>query len=45
MEPSILMGDMNMVEESVDRIPAHPDPAETTKALVALKSRLSLADG
>ena len=45
LEPSILLGDLNMVEEAIDRIPAHPDPMEVTKALSALKSHLSLVDG
>ena len=43
--PDILLGDFNIVETSLDRLPAHPDPRSTVNELEEFKSDLSLMDG
>ena len=43
--PDILLGDFNMVEEAQDCLPPHPDPNNTTNALMELKASASLIDG
>lgn len=44
-KPNVIMGDMNIVEDALDRIPAHSDPIHATNALKELKAYLNLADG
>lgn len=45
LEPSIILGDTNIVEEAIDCLPAHTDPPRSVNALLALKSCFDLADG
>ncbi|KAG6874777.1 hypothetical protein C0992_006584 [Termitomyces sp. T32_za158] len=45
LEPNILLGDMNIVEEAIDRLPQHTDDTGAVNALASLKARLRLADG
>ncbi len=40
-----MAGDFNMVEDSLDRLPAHSDQENTTDALDNLKQLLGLEDG
>jgi ribonuclease HI/exonuclease III len=42
--PDIMLGDFNIVEDSIDRLPCHPDNTEATEALQDLKSELLLQD-
>lgn len=44
LEPSIILEDMNIVEETIDRLPPHMDNAEAVTTLWSLKSHLKLAD-
>ena len=44
-KPDIMAGDFNMVEDSIDRLPAHSDQEDTTEALDNLKQYLGLEDG
>ncbi|KAF9780750.1 Endonuclease/exonuclease/phosphatase, partial [Thelephora terrestris] len=44
-KPDILLGDFNVVEDSLDRLPCHPDNAGAVAALGELKSHLNLIDG
>ncbi len=41
---NIMIGDLNMVEDAMDRIPAHPDPTPTVESLLELKKKLGLID-
>ena len=41
----ILLGDFNMVEDSIDRLPAHGDSNTTTEALRDFRSLHQLSDG
>jgi len=43
--PDILIGDFNMVEDAIDRLPSHSDNASTCNALSDLKKQLSVMDG
>ena len=43
--PDIMMGDFNLVEDSLDRLPCHPDDANAVAALGELKADLDLTDG
>ncbi|KAI0072921.1 DNase I-like protein [Panus rudis PR-1116 ss-1] len=43
--PTIMLGDMNLVEDAIDRFPPHSDDANATMALRDVKSRLNLTDG
>jgi exonuclease III len=43
--PDIMMGDFNLVEDAIDRLPAHQDHAGATQALYELRSMLRLEDG
>ncbi|THH14525.1 hypothetical protein EUX98_g9603 [Antrodiella citrinella] len=45
LKPNILLGDFNVVEEAIDRIPVHEDEAVATLALDDLKTNLELIDG
>jgi hypothetical protein len=42
---NIMMGDFNIVEDSLDRLPSHGDRAQPVKALRELKHSLGLIDG
>lgn len=42
--PSIMLGNMNIVEEAINRLPSHTDPAEAISALISLKSQFNIAD-
>ncbi|KIN99806.1 hypothetical protein M404DRAFT_154080 [Pisolithus tinctorius Marx 270] len=44
-QPDVMLGDFNIVEDSIDRIPAHLDHANAVSALRALKSHLNSQDG
>ncbi|KAJ8455816.1 hypothetical protein ONZ51_g12320 [Trametes cubensis] len=41
----MLLGDLNMVEDSLDRLPARDDPMETVEALQSLKREWRVSDG
>ncbi|KAK0494944.1 hypothetical protein EDD18DRAFT_1058202, partial [Armillaria luteobubalina] len=43
--PDIMGGDMNIVEDSIDRLPAKEDAEEAVLALDELKTKLRLYDG
>lgn len=45
LRPDIMLGDFNLVEDSIDRLPCHPDDASAVAALGELKSELGLVDG
>lgn len=44
-KPDFMLGDFNLVEDALDRIPAHEDDPRAVEALRALKRDLSLIDG
>jgi ribonuclease HI/exonuclease III len=44
-QPDIMLGDFNLVEESIDRLPAHSDSEEAVESLKALTRHLNLIDG
>ncbi|KAJ7252020.1 Endonuclease/exonuclease/phosphatase [Mycena rebaudengoi] len=44
-QTDVLLGDFNMVEDGLDRMPHHRDPANVTTAMLELKSTLRLQDG
>ncbi|KIJ54274.1 hypothetical protein M422DRAFT_241525 [Sphaerobolus stellatus SS14] len=41
----LMLGDFNMVEDSIDRLPAHNDPPGPREALAKFKSVFKLTDG
>ncbi|KAK0430264.1 Endonuclease/exonuclease/phosphatase [Armillaria borealis] len=43
--PDFMLGDTNIVEEMIDRLPCHRDSTSATQALSELKSLLQLKDG
>ncbi|KAJ7235977.1 DNase I-like protein [Mycena rebaudengoi] len=43
--PDLMGGDMNVVEDPIDRLPAHPDANAAVTALDELKSYLRVIDG
>ncbi|KAL6297755.1 Endonuclease/exonuclease/phosphatase [Sparassis latifolia] len=43
--PDILLGDFNIVEDSLDRLPCHPDNASAVSALTDLHLKFNLQDG
>lgn len=43
--PDIMLGDYNLVEESIDRLPAHTDNERAASSLADLKSFFHLCDG
>lgn len=43
--PDIVLGDFNLVEESIDRLPAHTDNERATSSLADFKSFFHLLDG
>jgi exonuclease III len=44
-KPHIMLGDFNMVEDAIDRLPSHPDDKATVSVFRALKHSLHLIDG
>ena len=44
-KPDVMLGDFNMVEDSLDRLPCHPDNPNTVATLGELKCNLNLIDG
>lgn len=45
LKPDIMLGDFNLVEDSLDRLPCHHDDANAVAALGELKSNMNLIDG
>ncbi|KZP13622.1 DNase I-like protein [Athelia psychrophila] len=43
--PEIMLGDLNLVEDSIDRIPAHPDNTAATTELQTLRDKIKVIDG
>ncbi|KAJ7756077.1 Endonuclease/exonuclease/phosphatase [Mycena maculata] len=44
-KPNIVLGDFNMVEDAIDRLPHHKDPRIVTEAMLTFKAKLHLLDG
>jgi endonuclease/exonuclease/phosphatase family metal-dependent hydrolase len=44
-KPDIMLGDFNIVEDSIDRLPCHPDNHNAVEALQDLKALLHLEEG
>jgi hypothetical protein len=44
-KPDILLGDFNLVEDAIDRLPSHCDDASAVAALRGLKHSMNLIDG
>jgi exonuclease III len=44
-KPSIIAGNMNMVEDAIDRLPVHTDDHRAVDSLNRLKTEMSLIDG
>jgi exonuclease III len=44
-KPDVILGDFNMVEDGIDRLPAHDDDANMVQSFQTLKQRLNLTDG
>lgn len=45
LKPDTMLGDFNLVEDSLDRLPCHSDNPSAVAALGNLKSNLNLVDG
>jgi len=45
LKPDLLLGDFNIVEDALDRLPCHPDDPNAVAALGELKCELGLTDG
>ena len=45
LSPDIVLGDFNMVEDAIDRLPTRSDDARATSALLNFRSKFSLIDG
>ena len=45
LKPDLMLGDFNLVEDALDRLPCHSDDASAVAALGELKSDLGLVDG
>ena len=45
LKPDVMLGDFNIVEDSLDRLPCHPDNPNAIAALGELKYNLDLVDG
>ncbi|KAI0027641.1 Endonuclease/exonuclease/phosphatase, partial [Vararia minispora EC-137] len=43
--PDIMLGDFNLVEEAIDRVPCRSDPYSVVEKLTSFKTSLSLHDG
>ncbi|KAJ7018662.1 Endonuclease/exonuclease/phosphatase [Mycena alexandri] len=44
-KPDFVLGDFNMVEDAIDRLPHHKDGHAVTEAMLKFKSKLNLQDG
>ncbi|KAI5985832.1 Endonuclease/exonuclease/phosphatase [Pisolithus albus] len=44
-QPDVLLGDFNIIKDSIDRLPAHTDNANGVNALRSLRTHLNLQDG
>ncbi|EIN10348.1 hypothetical protein PUNSTDRAFT_65244, partial [Punctularia strigosozonata HHB-11173 SS5] len=44
-QPDVVLGDFNIVEDKIDRLPTHPDNGEAVNALRELKAKLNVIDG
>ncbi|KAJ7469428.1 hypothetical protein FB451DRAFT_1091550, partial [Mycena latifolia] len=44
-KPDMVLGDFNMVEDAIDRLPHHKDPSAVTEAMMRLKAKLHIQDG
>lgn len=44
-KPQIFLGDMNLVEDVLDRMPVHEDNQAAVSAIMELKTHLGLANG
>ncbi|EIN08151.1 hypothetical protein PUNSTDRAFT_17686, partial [Punctularia strigosozonata HHB-11173 SS5] len=44
-KPDMMMGDFNVVEDKIDRLPMHKDNGEATEALRTLKAKFNMLDG
>ncbi|KAJ7310167.1 Endonuclease/exonuclease/phosphatase [Mycena albidolilacea] len=44
-KPDIILGDWNMVEDGIDRVPHHQDPSAVTDAMREFKRKHNLQDG
>ncbi|KAF8844901.1 DNase I-like protein [Paxillus ammoniavirescens] len=44
-KPDVMLGDFNLVEDALDRLPPHPDARSATEALATLKQETHLVDG
>ncbi|KAK0495621.1 Endonuclease/exonuclease/phosphatase, partial [Armillaria luteobubalina] len=45
MKPDVIIGDFNMVEEPINRLPLRNDPADAREALDDMKMSLGMSDG
>ena len=45
LEPHVMLGDFNLVEDAIDRIPSKPDDTATTETLRKFKLKYRLVDG
>ena len=43
--PDIVLGDFNIVEDALDRLPAHADDPDATVELISMKQRFQIFDG
>ena len=43
--PDIMLGDFNIVEDAIDRLPSHTDPYTTVTSLDNLRNKFQLQDG
>jgi hypothetical protein len=43
--PDIMLGDFNIVEDAIDRLPSHTDPQSVVTSLDSLRSKFRLQDG
>lgn len=44
-KPTIMLGDMNMIKDAIDRIPSHADFGQAVDALKNLRETLGIVDG
>ncbi len=44
-KPNVMLGDLNMVEDAMDRLPPRRDPSEAATALQQLRVKLDMVDG
>ena len=45
MQPNVMMGDFNLVEDALDRIPSGTDDPQTRELLREVRTKLNLTDG